>query len=76
MVLPAKGLLGILGGFDPDDAAEVVLDDDPDVVTVLDAEVLEPQAASRVALARAAPRARRTRILFPPVLMVPSGREP
>ena len=62
MVLPAKGLFGMLGGLDPDPEAAVVAGEDAAVVAVLDAVELEPQAASRVALATAAPTAKRTRM--------------
>lgn len=60
MVLPAKGLFGMFGGLDPE--AAVVAGEDAAVVAVLDAVELEPQAASRVALATAAPTAKRTRM--------------
>ena len=63
MVFPANGLLGIFGGLAPDDAA--VVDEEAAVVAVLETELLEPQAARIVALATAAPTAKRTRIYFP-----------
>jgi len=74
IVLPANGLLGIFGGLEPDDAAEV--DEEAAVVAVLEAELLEPQAARIVALATAAPTAKRTPIYYPQVFMVRYSREP
>lgn len=70
MVWPLNGLFAIAGGLEPElDEAAAVDDEDEDgafVVAVVDALELDPQAASRVALARAAPKATRTRIGFPP----------
>ena len=66
MVLPAKGLFGIFGGFELDEEAADV-DEEPAVVVVLEAELLEPQAARIVALATAAPTAKRIRLYTPQI---------